>query len=323
MAQRLVVFGFHNVQPSWLAPVPPAAAVRGLHAQCRFLRSAFNVLALDDALDRLVAGRPLPGRAAAITFDDGYRDNLEVAAPILARHGLPATVFLVTGVVARETRAWWELVPRAVARARRAELRWEGEVLSLRAPADRRHAVRVVLGRLKRRETVARDVALDTLLEQLDPFGGDDDGLFLDWEGAARLARSPGISIGSHTVSHAILSEECREEQRRELAVSRATLEHALDVPVRLLAFPNGTARDYDANTIAVASETGYTHAVTTRLGINGPRTPRFEARRIIVRPETGVPGLARPLVGGARRELARHRRAAPPARLTPSRSCL
>jgi peptidoglycan/xylan/chitin deacetylase (PgdA/CDA1 family) len=307
--RHVVIFGFHNVSPSWLAPCEPGAALRGLETQCRFLRAAFNVLPLADALDRLTAGRSLPRRAAAITFDDGYRDNLDVAAPVLARHGLPATVFLVPGLLSNETRAWWEVAAWAVTHARHPQLAWGDQVLPLRHAAQRRRAARAVLRDLKRRTAADREAALDALIDRLGaPRADAGDRLFLDWDGAARLARAPGISIGSHTVSHPILSREHPETQRHELADSRTSLEAVLDVPVRHVAFPNGTAADYDRHTIAAAREAGYSHAVTTRLGINGPATPPYELRRLMVRPETGVPGLARPLARGARRGVDRLR---------------
>jgi peptidoglycan/xylan/chitin deacetylase (PgdA/CDA1 family) len=93
---RLSILIFHRVlaRPDPLSPDEPD--VVEFEAQMRWVRSWFNVLPLGAAIDRLYAGT-IPPRALAITFDDGYADNEELAAPILARLGLSATFFISTG----------------------------------------------------------------------------------------------------------------------------------------------------------------------------------------------------------------------------------
>src|SRR5450631_76744 len=93
---RLSILIFHRVlaEPDPLFPSEPCADQFG--ALCAHLRSRFEVLPLLDAIDRLRHGT-LPAGALAITFDDGYADNLSIAAPILRKHGLPATLFIATG----------------------------------------------------------------------------------------------------------------------------------------------------------------------------------------------------------------------------------
>src|SRR5262245_12380723 len=113
---RLVVFAWHNVASTWFAPWVPDAGRQGLARQLAIVRRAFRVMPLSLALEDLYAGRPLPHRAAALTFDDGYRDNLEVAAPLLARLGLPATFFLVPSLLDGGP-AWWESAGWAFARS--------------------------------------------------------------------------------------------------------------------------------------------------------------------------------------------------------------
>ena len=93
---RLSVLIFHRVLPRPDPLFPGVIDAAGFDAICRWVKGWFNVLALDDAARRLRDGS-LPERALAITFDDGYADNHDVALPILLRHGLPATFFIATG----------------------------------------------------------------------------------------------------------------------------------------------------------------------------------------------------------------------------------
>src|SRR5688572_14817112 len=92
---RLSILIFHRVLacPDPLFPEVPSAV--DFEARMRWVRDWFNVLPLKQAIDRLY-DRSIPARALAITFDDGYADNEEVAAPILKRLGLCATFFVAT-----------------------------------------------------------------------------------------------------------------------------------------------------------------------------------------------------------------------------------
>jgi peptidoglycan/xylan/chitin deacetylase (PgdA/CDA1 family) len=289
---RLTVFGWHNVDGTWCFPSPPGRGQRGLEQQLRFLQRFGNVVPLREALRKMTAGEPMGPRAVAITFDDGYRDNLDIAAPLLERLGIPATFFLVPGLLSREVRPWWEVLAWAFARTQRASIAWEGEQISLNAPTCRPTYERVA-EELKRRNRHARDAAVSELVERLQPEGAPGDAeLFLDWNGAQQLARR-GHDIGSHSLYHAILAEEGPEEQYRDLAESRRLLQQELGIETDMLAYPNGGRRDYDATTVAAARSAGYSHALTTLEGLNRGATPNYEIRRFVVSPERGSRGLA------------------------------
>jgi peptidoglycan/xylan/chitin deacetylase (PgdA/CDA1 family) len=290
---RLLVLGYHNVNGTWCFPSQPGAGPRGLEQQFRALRRVARVVALDEALRDLMAGRPLPRRAVAITFDDGYRDTLDIAASLLGQLGLPATTFLVPGILSGEVNPWWERLGWAFTTGQADTVAFDGQRLVLRGAMARRRAFRAVAERLKRRDRQQREEATDQLVEALCPAGTyPPEELFLGWEGARALIRT-GMAIGSHSMYHAILSEESREAQHADLLDSRTLLEAELDVPIDLFAYPNGAARDYDPTTIRAAEAAGYTHAVTTRDGWNRPSTPPYEIRRFVMYPERGVTGFA------------------------------
>ena len=311
---RLVVFAWHNVAPTWFAPWAPDAGRRGLARQLAVVRRAFRVLPLSRALHALHAGLPLPPRAAALTFDDGYRDNLEVAAPLLARLGLPATFFLVPSLLDGGP-AWWETAGWAFGQSTRSHLRWDGVPWSLDGPVSRRNAAERACERLKDRDEAARRRSVAELTALLECPREPADGLFLDWDAARRLARLPGVEIGSHSRDHAILSRESGSSQREDLAEARRALESRLGVECPALAYPNGTAEDYDRWTIAAARAAGHRWALTTRAGVNRPGTPPYELRRVMLAAADGVPGLMR-AAGRPWRE--RERRAQRPAATRP-----
>lgn len=291
---RLVILGWHNVEPSWCFPAPVEHGPRGLERQFRILRNTAHVVDLSDALSALGEGRQLPSRSVAITFDDGYRDNLELAAPMLEQLGLPATFFLAPALLSGEISPWWERLGWAVANTTRPTVRFDGNDLNLEA--DRATAAYgVMCESVKRRTQAQRLAVVDELVGLLEPRGQyDDSRLMLDWDGARALARK-GFTIGSHSLDHAILCNETPEEQYRNLALSRARLEQELGVTVDLLAYPNGTQRDFDDVTIAAAAAAGFRCAITTIDGWNHRRTPAYELRRFVVYPERGAVGIAGP----------------------------
>ena len=291
MSDGLLILGWHNAQPTPFYPSSPGVAARGLWHQLKLVRAAGNVVALESAIADLAEGRPLPPRAVALTFDDGYNDNLETVVPMLRRLELPATFFLVTGLLDRAVGPWWETLAWAIASARHTAVEWRNRRLV--AGRDK-HAYKTMLGlaeQLKACDANERWQAIDEVIELLEPRGSKADigELFLDWEGARRLAAEQ--SIGSHTSFHNILSAETAEAQRHDLDESRRRLESELERPVKTLAYPNGTARDYGDATLAAAEHAGYAAAVTTIEGRNRATTPRLELRRFVIDPARGVPG--------------------------------
>ena len=287
MANHLLVFMWHNVEGTWCYPSPPGAGTRTLAYQLRRLRQLATVVPLHDALHALAAGRPLPPRAVAITFDDGYRDNLEVAAPVLEYLGIPATFFLVPGILSADVRPWWEVLAWGFARAKPAVVKWDGRVLPTRGRQGLR-SFRWLAERLKLLDLRTRDERVGELLSLLEPKGQvGEERLFLDWKGARDLVRR-GFAVGSHSMRHAILSREAPEEQVRDLVRSRRQLEAELDVPVDLLAYPNGTRADYDSHTVRAAVQAGHTHALGAHAGVNGSSTPPYAHPRIFMEPHRG-----------------------------------
>ncbi len=263
-----------------------------MERQFRFLKRVANVVSLGEALHALSAGRGLPKRAVAITFDDGYRDNLDLAVPLLERLGLPATFFLVPGILSRSVEAWWEVLAWAFSCTSRTSLSWRALALPLHDAVLRRTAFLQIAELLKQHDRKALEEAVAELVDVLAPARARGE-LFLDWDGARELV-GRGFEVGSHSMLHAILAREQPEEQKRDLLESKTRLEEELGVPVDLLAYPNGAASDFDETTMEAARGAGYSHAVTTVPGWNTADTPHFAVCRAIVEPEGGTTALVR-----------------------------
>jgi peptidoglycan/xylan/chitin deacetylase (PgdA/CDA1 family) len=307
VADRLLVLAWHNVDRTWYYPCPPGAGIRGLARQLDRLCRFASIVPLRSALEALGDGRRLPPRAVALTFDDGYRDNLDLAVPLLERLQLPATFFLVPGMLSGEVRMWWEVMAWAFRRSRKHEVTWGGRLLPTGGQRGRR-SVRWAVEELKALDQAGRDRMVAELLELLAPEGQPDDrSMLLDWHGARELVHK-GFCIGSHSMYHTILSRESAEQQVQDLTAARRQLEMKLDTAVDLLAYPNGTRGDYDTSTIQAARAAGHSHAFTLRPGVNGRSTPHHELHRVVLEPAPGFPEIVVRRVTGKAVRMAQQR---------------
>ena len=280
---RLSVLVFHRVlaQPDPLFPEAIDAA--RFDAICGWTKSWFSVLPLDEAARRL-HGHSLPVRALSITFDDGYADNHDVALPILARHGLPATFFIATGFL-DGGRMWNDTLVEAVRGTAltsldlRDLLGSDEPVHTLDTNAARRSAIDAIIRKTMylgpgRREAIVQDIAARCGA----PLPTD---LMMDSE-QVRALHSAGMQIGAHTLSHPILAGLDAAAAAKEMAGSRDCLESMLGERVGLFAYPSGKpGRDYTAQNVEIARDLGFDAAVSTAWGAANPSTdplqiPRF-----------------------------------------------
>lgn len=261
----LVVLMYHRVlqQSDPMLPDEPDAARFG--ALMDAVRGVFEVRDLADAAAELHSGS-LPARTVAITFDDGYANNLQVAAPILAARGLPATCFVATGH--RDgSRMWNDVVIDAI-RDGPAEIDLTDlglGVLSLANMAARRAAAERLLQELKYVEASRRRTVAEAIAQRC---GGLPQKHVMMTDDELRQLSSMGVAIGAHCISHPILTRLTDEQALQEIAGSRQQLESVLQGRVRSFAYPNGRpGMDFGQEHVGMVRTTGFECAVTTAWG--------------------------------------------------------
>lgn len=280
---RLSVLVLHRVLPEHDPLFPEAIDAQRFDQMCGWLRSMFNTLALDQAVRLIAAGR-LPRRALCITFDDGYADNLQVAMPILKRHGLSATFFIATGFLDGGC-MWNDRVTEAFRLTTEPSLDLHSllgdpqAVYATNRPAQRRAALEATIDKIKYLpppERLAMADAIAGLARVKLPTN-----LMMTSAQLLALHRS-GMQVGAHTVSHPILTTLSATQMRQEMADSKVFLEQLLGEPVPLFAYPNGKpGTDFNATSVSMAREVGFEAAVTTAKGAATHHTdllqlPRF-----------------------------------------------
>jgi peptidoglycan/xylan/chitin deacetylase (PgdA/CDA1 family) len=256
--------------------------------QMAWIARRYRPVSMSEVIEAFQGGRPLPPRAIAVTFDDGFANNFRYAYPLLRRHGIPATVFLATGHIGVPgAQLWTERVKRSIyltgVRCLPAVLPGQQEHV-LGGPSSRAAATRTVLGLLKRmpppdRARYVKDIERVCGPMPLGPADADRYD-FLTWEEVRTMA-ADGIDFGSHTVSHPILSTLAAEDLEYELRESRQAIEAALQRECRSFAYPNGQPDDFGAREKAQLKACGYHVAFSQGGGVNGSSADPFEIRRV------------------------------------------
>jgi peptidoglycan/xylan/chitin deacetylase (PgdA/CDA1 family) len=284
-ASSLAVVMYHGVVAQPL-PVPHWCQLDAteFERQVEFLARTYKVLPLRDIVDRLRRGAPLPAHAACVTFDDGFRNVATTAFPILERHQVPSTVFLITGLVGTDQPAWPDHLFHDLCESARDSIVFEGRRWPLATTAQRAAAYRGLAERLKLMDDAKKEARLadlrDTLGHTLVAPGSP--LATMGWAEVERLAGTGLVEFGSHTHTHPILSRCSVERQREELERSRDVLRERLG-HCDLFAYPNGRPVDFTSETKGLLRALGYHCGLATIAGLNHPSCDLFGLRRVNV----------------------------------------
>lgn len=257
--------------------------------QLEYLRENFTPISASELYDCLVGNRAWPKNPVLVTFDDGYRNNVTIAAPILLRMGIPAVFHLTTGYLGSNAILWTTEVrlrvmdwpePQIVCELGRYELGPQGN--------DRERRLRVaneLAERCKRASPETREEVLALLrskTEAVPSLYDPEAHAFMDWAEARWLA-AQGFELGSHTVSHPILTSLKSESVEAELRASRQAIESETGTSCRFLAYPNGGRADYSAEIMRQAEQAGYQLAFSVEDRHAGPSPVRWAVPRLCV----------------------------------------
>jgi peptidoglycan/xylan/chitin deacetylase (PgdA/CDA1 family) len=276
---RLSILILHRVLAAPDPLLPDLPTVAEFEQRMRWVRSWFRVLPLERAIELLFRGE-LPARALAITFDDGYADNEELAAPALARLGLSATFFVCTGFLDGGS-MWNDRVIAAVRACPADEIDLASIGLGrhrLASPQARRAAVGAILTAIKHLPAAERERATAAIVSAA---GGVPAPPAMMRAEQVRSLRRLGMAIGAHTVTHPILTRIAAEVARDEMERSKRDLEAILQERVGLFAYPNGVpGQDFAREHAAMAKACGFDAAVSTAWGAASRRSDRFQLPR-------------------------------------------
>ena len=271
-----VIFTLHQVKPSSGRPFDPngilSVTPQWLEAVLTQVRTAgFDTISLDVAVER-ISGRARSDRPfACFTFDDGYRDNLTYAYPILKRHGVPFTIYVPTDFPDGRGELWWLVLEEIVRISANWQVEMDGTVrhFACRTTAEKQQAYDAVYWWLRNLPEPRARQSIRYLAAQAGvDIAAMCRDLIMNWDELRTLASDPLATIGAHTCGHFAIAKLDPEHARNEIATSVARIEQEIGSPCRHFSFPYGdetsaTQRDFD-----IAADLGLSSAVTTRKGL-------------------------------------------------------
>ena len=252
----------------------------------------YKFISFDDAVDMLSGKKKMEQYCIAVTFDDGYRNNIRHALPILAKHGITATIFVSTGYISDRKPYSVDRLDYALQNTnvnnRTIEVGNKSIVISASSREDLAksyHELRVLFREQYNNEILCKQ-QLDELTSKLenecgkalsDIFETDDWSGLLTWD-EIRETNHAGVVYGSHTVDHYRLAQLSTEEIHHQLARSKSILENELSEQCKHICYPVGS---FNTETMRLSKDCGYESGVTTEPGLNKPGDNLFSLKRI------------------------------------------
>jgi len=281
-APNFQILTYHRLTVSH-DPFFPGLSAEVFAQHVRFLSENYCLVDLGHLVRDLRSGQPIPSNAVALTFDDGYRDNFDLAFPILRQYQAPATIFLTTGFVGGNNALWNDKVSFSLrqTRCRHLSFAYHGEhyypLVTIEDRLSASEKLRTLLRQVPHADRLAimGDLFAQLHVDSFQDIGGD----ALTWDQVRQMKKNR-ISFGAHTVTHPILSHLPLCDAKREILESKQKIEQELDTPVELFAYPDGGPGTFDDAIINIVREAGFTAAVTTMFGTNTARTNCYSLRR-------------------------------------------
>lgn len=274
-----VILTLHHVRPGRMAAFQPnrllevnpdffSRVVRKLR------RSGIDLVSLDEVYRRLVE-QDFRRRFVCLTFDDGYRDVMQWAYPVLRKHEVPFALYVPTSFPDRVGELWWLALELVIAGNSRIGLTIGGEdrrfdTVSLEQKQDAFDSLYWWLRGLETEDEI-RIAVRDLCARYGVDMNSICEELCMSWEELGELARDPLCTIGAHTVNHVILKKAPERVARAELEMGRSVIEAALGVRPEHLAYPVGDPTSAGPREYKLAQDVGFKTATTTIPGVLFP----------------------------------------------------
>jgi peptidoglycan/xylan/chitin deacetylase (PgdA/CDA1 family) len=248
-----------------------------LDAQLTFVRRWFHPIGMTDLLAFAQDRGSLPNNPILVTFDDGYRDNHDIALRILTQHGVRATFFIATDYIEQRRLFWWDRIALLIKRSPwdAIEIDYPERVsLSLEGALARQTAIR----RVHRMIKDTRGLKLDAFFDRLERAAGVAVGeqeerrmaneTVMTWEHVVALRRA-GMDVQSHTRTHRVLQTLDAAQLGCELRESREAIEAVLDEPVHAISYPVGKPLSGTPHIRRAVCDAGYELGFSNGTGVN------------------------------------------------------
>jgi peptidoglycan/xylan/chitin deacetylase (PgdA/CDA1 family) len=302
-----IILMYHRVIDLPFDPYGICVSPENFAQHLEVIKSKYHPISLQQLVENLRQGK-IEKRSVAVTFDDGYADNLENAKPLLEKYEIPATVFITSGNLGKNREFWWDelekillqstqLPPKLNLEIQGEKYQWDLGSSSEYCPQDY-HSWN--WSQKPAKDPTPRHQVFRSVYQKLQPLLSCDRtevmNQIIAWSGVSPTPRnshrslSPDevltlqaggiVEIGAHTVNHPFLSQLSQPLQKQEIATSKLELEQLLRKEVKSFAYPHG---NYNQETLELVEKIGFTSACSTFMNRVESQSPLFSLPRIQV----------------------------------------
>ena len=265
----------------------PHLDIRDFKKHMCHIKRWYRVITMDELADKLTGRKYFVSPSIVLTIDDGYLNNYTLAYPVLKALGLPAVIYLTTGLIGTNKAPWVDSLMDVLSQTKGKELRFPellgDEMVDISTPKGKRDAEIKLFKVMLKLEDKKRIRALEKLSKILGVNKGSKKNAnrkMMNWDEVIEM-KGNNISFGAHTVTHPILSKMDSKEAEREIYKSRMEIEERVGRKVKHFAIPNGKNEDFSDELKKYCKEIGMSTVVSTESGVVSNRSDLYFLSRI------------------------------------------
>ena len=285
--KSLVIFNYHRIRKNADDIHDFDDGVFGptaeeFRAHLEWLKLNTDIISENELIDHVRDQKPLSRSSVMITFDDGYRDNADIALPILQELEIPATFFISTEAIETRELGWWDKIAYLLKNCKKDQITLRDRIFDLRL--ERELAIKELQEWMRTQSSDRTQNLMNELSHACNvalPGINQCSSELMTWD-QIRKVQAAGMTIGSHTHTHRVLSTLTLSEQYEEFRISKKILEDKLGQSIRSVAYPVGGHEDWHLETGEIAERCGYEIGFSFQTGANQlNKMNRFEIARV------------------------------------------
>lgn len=291
--EKILILAYHGISSrTFNIPSDTHIPLKSFEKQVSYISRRYRVLRLRDVIAAILSNEKLPPNSAVITFDDGYKNNLSLALPVLEKHQAPATLFLTSGYIDSADLLPLDLVFISFCCASLLEMTpivHTLDPLDLSTSDNRYSSYQKTVKYLKRISgPVQKEIIRDLFSDLMPNKHKDYDAVvqefaLLSWADVNAMLRSGLVDLGAHTANHSILTNLPIDKACVEIEDSIKTIREYTGAEIQTFAYPNGKENDFNTLHIETLKKAGLVGAVTTNPTLNSPKPDLFRLSRFCI----------------------------------------
>ncbi len=258
------------------------------HSQMKIIKNNYSVHSIDDIVTFHNKGETWPNNSVVITFDDGFKNNFEIAAPILDDLKLPAVFYVCSGMIGTDKMFWVDMIEDCINRtnANNIKIRLiEEHFFNLNSESEKILSINKIKNFCKKSTTNEKNRIIAELINEtkVSPtINSYNNYQMMDWKELIALDQNKLFTIGGHTLNHEVMTAQSLEITKLDVKKTINLLKNYLDHDIIHFSYPEGQVNHFNKNIIKVLKNNGIVCSPSAIDGVNEFPTNLFQLKRIM-----------------------------------------